>query len=105
RETPTPSGKDLGLTVRELNPYLARRYGLQTKEGLLITEVTRYSQAERKGLRAGDIIIEVNRIKIKSLEDLEGILDKLDSGDPIILLIRRERDGRAQEFVVTLRIP
>lgn len=102
---PAVSGKDIGLTVRELTPLIARRYGFQTEEGLFITKVSRYSEAERKGLAAGDIILEVNRRKVKQFRDLENILEKLDSGDPIILLIRREKDRESQEFIVTLRMP
>jgi len=98
-------GKDLGFSVVELTPRLTRRLGLQTKEGLLITEVRRYSEAERKGLRKYDIILEVNRRKMKSLGGLDKILKRLESGDPIMLLIRRETDREPLEFIRTLRIP
>lgn len=104
-DTPAAPGKDIGLTVRELSPRLARRLGLRTEEGLLITSVTRYSEAERRGVLKYDIIIEVNRRKVRIFSELEDILKKLDSGDPIILTIRREREGEAQEFIVTLRMP
>lgn len=105
RGEPVSSGKDLGFTVRELTPRLAKRYGFKTEEGILITDITRYSQAERKGLLRGDIIIEVNRRKTTRLDEMNNILKKLDSGDPIILTIRRERESRTEEFVVTLRMP
>lgn len=105
REAPAAPGKDIGLTVSELTPRLSRRLGLRTEEGLLITDVTRYSEAERKGILKYDIIIEVNRSKAKTFRDLENTLKKLDSGNPIILTIRREREGEAQEFIVTLRMP
>ncbi len=104
-EAPAAPGKDIGLTVRELSPRLSRRLGLRTEEGLLITGVTRYSEAERKGVLKYDIIIEVNRRKVKTFSELENLLKKLDSGDPIILTIRREREREAQEFIVTLRMP
>jgi serine protease Do len=97
--------KDLGFTVRELTPDLARRYGLQTREGLIITEVKRYSEADRKRLAAGDIIIEVNRRKVATVDDLEKILDKVESGEAIILLLRREQDGEPLDRIVTLRVP
>lgn len=105
KETSTSSGKDIGFTVRELTPSLARRYGFRTEQGILITDVHRYSEAERKGLQAGDIILEVNRQKVTRIRDLDNILKKLKSGDPIMLLIRRERERQSQEFLVTLRIP
>ena len=105
REPPTSSGRDLGFSVLELTPRLSRRYGLETEEGLLITEVRRYSEAERQGIRKYDIILEANRNKIKAIRDLEDILKRLESGGALMLLIRREADRESTEFIVTLRIP
>jgi len=105
-ETPASSSeKDIGLQVRELSPRLARRLGYRTEEGLIITEVTRYSEAEDKGIRRGDIILEVNQNKITSIADMKRILDRSDRGDVLILRIRRESDGRWQDSIVTLKIP
>ncbi len=105
-ETPAPSSdKDLGLEVRELTPRLARRLGYRSEEGLLITEVTRYSEAEDKGIQRGDIIVEVNQIKITSIADLKRILDTANPGDVLMLRIRREGNGRSQDSIVTLKIP
>jgi serine protease Do len=105
QEMPAPSGKDLGFSVTELTPRVARRLGLQTEEGLLITEVRRYSEAERQGIRKYDIILEANRKKIENMRDLENILKKLESGDALMLLIRREANRESTEFITTLRIP
>jgi serine protease Do len=99
------SDKDLGFTVRELTPTLARRYGLETQEGLIITQVRRYSEADRKGLAAADIILEVNRRKIATVDDLERMMAKFESGQAIILLVRREQDGEIIDRIVTLRVP
>ena len=99
------SDKDLGFTVRELTPTLARRYGLETQEGLIITQVKNYSEADRKGLEAGDIILEVNRKKVSTVEEMEKIMSKFESGQAIILLVRREQDGDSIDRIVTLRVP
>ncbi len=105
KEEPKASDRDLGFTVRELTPNLARRYGLETREGLIITQVKRYSEAARKGLEVGDIIIEVNRKKVTTVDDLEEIMDKVKPGEVIVLSIRREQDGQSFDRVVTLRVP
>ncbi|NIO48526.1 MAG: Do family serine endopeptidase [Candidatus Aminicenantes bacterium] len=105
QETPAASGKDLGFSVTTLTPRLARRLGFQTEEGVLITDVRQLSEASRKDLRAGDIILEANREKVRTDRELRSIVNKLDSGDTLPLLIRRERDGEPVEFISTLRIP
>ena len=99
------SEKDIGLTVRELTPRTAQRYGFQTEEGLIVVEVKPYSEAQKKGIQKGDIIIEVNRTPVKKVRDLEKIIDRTDPGDPIMLRAVRERDGRVDKYITTLRIP
>lgn len=98
------AGKDIGFSVIELTPRLAKRYGYRTESGLIITEVRRYSEAESKGLRRGDIILEVNRKKV-TLQDLERELSKTEPGDAIMLLVRRESDEGSEDYIVILRIP
>jgi serine protease Do len=105
QEPMTSTDKDIGFKVRELTPRLASRLGYRTEEGLLITEVTRYSEADRKGIQRGEIIVEVNQNKMETLKDLENILKKAKAGDAIMLLIRREGNGRSQDRIVTLSIP
>jgi serine protease Do len=105
RPSQVRSGKDVGLTVTELTPGLARRYGYKTTEGLLITSVAQGSEADRKGIQDGDIILEVNRARISSVDQWERILDRAKTGDVIMLLVRREGDGASQDFIVSLRIP
>lgn len=98
------ASKNIGITATNLTPAIARRYGLKTTEGLLITEVENGSEAERKGLQPGDIILEVNRQKINSVNQWESILKRVKPGDALLLLIRREQDGRSQDAIVTLRV-
>ncbi|MGB9893422.1 MAG: PDZ domain-containing protein, partial [Candidatus Saccharicenans sp.] len=93
------------LSLTALTPSLARRYGLSTSEGLLITDVKQYSSAARVGLQPGDIILEVNRIKVTSVREFQDILKKTEAGEEIILLVRRESEGEKIDFIVTLRVP
>jgi serine protease Do len=101
----TSSDKDIGFKVRELTTRIARRMGIRTEEGLIVTEVSRYSEAAQKGIETYDIIIEVNQQKMKTVQDLGDILKKAKPGDAIMLLLRRERDGENIDRIVTLSIP
>jgi serine protease Do len=101
----TETGKDIGITVTALTPNTASRYGLRIREGLLITDVRAYSEADRKGLETGDVILEINRRRATRIQDLEAALRQARPGDPLMLLIHREQDGESQDAIVTLRIP
>ncbi len=96
--------KDIGLSVVALTPATARRYGLRTTEGLLITEVRQGSEAYRENLAAGMIIIEVNRKRVATVRDFEDILKRTASGDEVILLVRQELEGRPQDFIATVKV-
>jgi serine protease Do len=101
----TGSDRNIGFRVRELSPRIASRLGLQTEEGLLITDISQNSEAFRKGIRQYDIILEINRRKATSVDDLENALKKADRGDSILLLLRRESNGDAIDFIRTLTVP
>ena len=98
------SEKDVGLSLAPMTPSLARRYGYRTTEGLLVTEVRNYSEADRAGLAAGDIILEVNRKKVATVREFESLLKKTPSGDEVILLVRRESDGQSQDLILPLKV-
>ena len=96
--------KDIGVSVVALTPNSARRYGLRTTEGLLITEVRPGSEAARENLAAGMIIVEVNRKRVTAVRDFEDILKRTATGDEVILLVRQEADGRSQDFIATVKV-
>jgi serine protease Do len=96
--------RDIGISVVALTPSSARRYGFRTAEGLLITEVRNGSEAARQNLAAGMIILEVNRRKVTTVQDFESILKSTESGDEVILLVRQETEGRAQDFIATVKV-
>ena len=60
----------LGIRTIALTDQLAEYFGVPGKKGVLIIEVEKGSPAERAGLRAGDVITEVNDEKIDSPMDL-----------------------------------
>jgi serine protease Do len=80
----------LGLSVQPVTPPVARELGLKAKEGLLVRDVAEGSRAAEAGIRRGDVIVEVNREPIKSVDDLKVRVDKQAKGEPMLLLVNRE---------------
>jgi S1-C subfamily serine protease len=58
---------------------LAERYGVNKTDGVIITEVERGSAAERAGLRAGDIITEINHKPVSTPKQFR---DTIKAADP-----------------------
>lgn len=81
----TAAANKLGVTVRPLND--GEKAKAET-EGLLVTEST--GAARKAGIREGDIIVNVNGVKIKKTDDLARVLEKNKN---LRVLVQR-RDGR-----------
>ena len=83
------AGGRLGVSVEPLTPDMAAQLGLRRgTQGLVVTEVDPAGPAGQAGIQAGDVIQEVNRQPVRSVEDVRAAL--LRSGDrPPLLLINR----------------
>ncbi len=89
-----------GITVRELTPELARNFGInESEKGVVIVRVSQSSRAFEAGLRAGDIILQVNQKDITTIEDYKKAVSGIKSKDRILLLIRR----KGSDLFVTIR--
>ena len=88
---PTPHKENAwGLSVQNLTPQLAQRFGWSnTEKGVLITQVEQGSTAADAGLRSGDLIKEINRVKIQNVRDYNQMLKKIKKGQNMLLLIKR----------------
>ena len=84
--------KRLGLTVQEITPELAESMGLDTDEGLIVTDVDPDSTAAEAGLRRGDIILEVGRQEVKTVEEFTEAVKRARGA--LLLLVQRDNHTR-----------
>ena len=80
---------DLGMTVDEITPELARRFGLSEARGLVVAQVENNSPAGEAGLRPGDIILEMDQEPMKDLEEYGKRIGQYKEGDTILFLVKR----------------
>ena len=52
------------------------------------------ARAERAGLSAGMVIVEVNRKPVKTVEDLTKALDEKSMSNGVLFLVRTEQGNR-----------
>jgi serine protease Do len=80
-----------------VTPELARQFGLPTNaKGVLIQRVDPSSKAAQAGLAPGDVILEVNRNPVTTLEQMNRYLST--SKDLTLLFV--SRDGRTRYVVI-----
>ena len=82
----------LGIHVESLNSGKAQQWGIKEESGVLVTEVERNSSADGK-LRAGDVIIEIDKRPVKDVKDFRNIAADLKDREKSILF-RISRGGR-----------
>ncbi|MGH7266022.1 MAG: DegQ family serine endoprotease, partial [Candidatus Rokuibacteriota bacterium] len=87
---------DLGLELAPVTPELARRFGVPEEQGVVVTDVRPDSPAARATLSEGDVIREINRTPVRSLDDVEKGLRTADAQ----VLLRVEREGNARYVVI-----
>jgi len=90
----------LGVMVQDLNQVLADSFGLSRPDGALISSVAKESPADGIGLKAGDVITEVDGHKIEKSGDLSMQIAARAPGARVSLQVWRDRSAR--EMPVTL---
>jgi serine protease Do len=81
--------ENLGMSVQDLTPEIARSLGLSETKGVVVTNVDDDSLADEAGIRRGDVILEVNQKKVENLRDYRAALGRMGSADSLLFLIRR----------------
>ncbi|MCI5162087.1 MAG: PDZ domain-containing protein, partial [Candidatus Electrothrix sp. AX5] len=91
---------NMGLALQELTSELAKQFGYDKGQGILITQITPNSPADSVGIQAGQLIEEVNRVRVHSMADLKKAVKKGKNPNQLLLRIRA---GEYSKYVV-LRI-
>jgi len=90
KDSTNGSEKRLGITVKPITKKLTEEFNLKQTTGLVITEVERGSPAERRGIKPGDVITEVNQKPVKSLEEYRDALKSADTKKGVIVNLLSE---------------
>ncbi len=80
----------MGLTLQDLTPELADQFGYTREQGVLIAQVSPDSPAARVGLKPGQLIEEVNKVRIHNLAQLKKALAKARNPKQILLRVRAD---------------
>ncbi len=83
----------LGIDGDDLTPQLAQYFGVKQGKGVLISEVTVGGAADKAGLKAGDVIVQIDGKAIGSVEELRAALNDnfTDDTRKVSLTIVRDR--------------
>lgn len=96
--TRIPTGRQIGVGVSELTKQLGEYFGVAAGKGLLINNVRENSPAAKAGLKAGDVIVEIDGKPIGESAEMIRALNEKKDGDVSLTIVR---DRNRQTMRVT----
>ena len=94
----------LGVSVQDLTPDLARAFNIPANQGAVIAQVSPRSAAARAGLKEGDVVLGINGRPIRDGGNLRNTIGLLEVGEAVRLEILRDGkpltlDAKVGEYV------
>ncbi len=108
---PSPEGgKELtkgievhGMTLQPLTEDIRQRFDIsKDTQGVLVVDVNPKSSAAEKGIRAGDIIMEISQEEVKTPQNIVDYLKKAEKENRKSALLLINRDGESRYVSIKL---
>lgn len=91
----------LGISGGSLNSAYSDKLGVSDTEGIYVDSVVEESGAEKAGIKQGDIIKEIDNVKVSKFADLTGHIGAKRVGDKVSLKISRDGSIKNMDVVLT----
>ena len=91
----------LGVRIRDVNAQLAEEESLETVSGVYIDGVTQESAASEAGMKAGDVIVEINSRSVHNVSELQELVARNRPGDEVKVTFWR--NGSLETVNATLK--
>ena len=91
----------LGISTPRTNTQYAVEKGINEIDGVYVDRIEEDSGAEEAGLKSGDIITQVDDIRVRRFADLTGYISAKRPGDQVMVTI--DRNGDFYEIPVVLK--
>ena len=93
----------LGVMIQDITPDLAKSFGLKKAHGVLISQVTKGSPAEKSGLKRGDVVVRFAGKQVKDAHALSRIVAATAPGAKVdVTVIRHRREKQISVKIGTM---
>jgi serine protease Do len=94
-----------GLEIQAVDRRIARYFGLDRVEGVIVSDVKKGSPAEKAGFRVGDILLAANGERISDESSVLAVVDEAKTGDIITFKVVREHKTLELKLPLVKRTP
>jgi serine protease Do len=90
----------VGIVIQDLTPELAKSFGLDNHQGILVAQVSEDSPAEKAGLKQGDVIVEFSGKPVNEVGSFRNLVALKTPGtkDKVTVL----RNGKRKTLSITI---
>ena len=88
----------LGIVLQEMSVDLASYFAVKPEQGVLILRVEKETPAEKAGLKAGDVVVQMGDKAVKDAAAIHEALADLKKGDTVAITVIRH--GKKETFKV-----
>ncbi len=92
------ASRQIGAGIAPLTKQLGDYFGVAEGKGILVNNVIENSPADKAGLKAGDVIVEIDGKEVSRTFDLHRAVGEKKEGDVTLIVVR---DRNRQTFRVT----
>jgi serine protease Do len=94
-----------GLEIQAVDRRIARYFGLDRVEGVIVSDVKKNSPGERAGFRVGDILLTANGERISDEASVLAVVDEARTGEVITFKVVREHKSLELKLSLEKRKP
>ncbi|MGQ3685621.1 MAG: DegQ family serine endoprotease [Candidatus Loosdrechtia sp.] len=90
----------LGVVIQDIDPSLAKSFGVTVTEGVLVSDVQVNSPAKEAGFERGDIVIEYDGRAMRDVNHLRNVVAQTTVGKKVMVKVLR--NGKEKELTVKI---
>jgi serine protease Do len=97
----------MGIALQALDPDVAAFWGVDVSGGIIVSDVTPHSPAEKSGLIPGDFIVGIDKMPIEITDDanlsiFQKMVSEMGAGGELNMAVIRPSEGRVDSINLTL---
>ncbi|MDI6803062.1 MAG: Do family serine endopeptidase [Bacteroidota bacterium] len=94
------SFEKLGLSIQNLTSQQKKE--LKLDNGVIVSDVKTLTEAFKRGLQKNDVILEINRKTVSSVNEIRKIIENTSPGESVLLRVRKSEEN---SIFLALEIP